>query len=1174
MARLLVNPPCRSGTNVLLPRGRSSPLPNVALIHPSLSLSPPPQRDGLALGRNPQDSETSGPGRLRSPPPPPTPKLHPHTLKWEDAVSRYPMTFEALWCCRWRTMLRNGLPALYLLCLTVAHFIPSPHRACILPERHSLLSFLSNISSPGGRPLLWQAAANDCCLWEGVTCDADGSVVGLQLPGRGLGGTISSSLEGLARLAELNLSHNSLEGVLPQSVLWSDHIVNLDVSFNRLHGQLPPPPPPPVENSGRSSASASRPIQSLNVSSNRFTGEFPRIPRLPRLQELNASNNSFSGPIPSSICALSPRLRILDFSHNQFADTIPPGLGNCSDLEVLDAGFNNLAGQLPVDLYDIAQLSHLALPDNQVTGGLRGDLISRLTNLVVLDLGGNDLMGELPGGIGRLTNLQQLLLSDNRFNGTIPSELLRNCTKLRNLNLRNNHLTGDISDVDFSPLSQLSTLDLGSNYFTAPRFPVSIHLCRSLTALRLAENSITGSLEPEILELRSLSHLSLSYNKLKGIRQALQRLGRFKNLTVLLLARNFDGEAMPDGLDADWVEAFPNLRVLGLGKCHLTGRIPPWIAGLRKLEVLDLSGNQLAGRIPTFWAGALPNLFFLDMSDNRLSGEIPLEMTGMKGLQSDTATVQVDQSSFELPLFRIRGDNSSRLRYNKVSMLPPSLDLSNNSLSGMIPPEIGQLKRLLTLNLSMNKFSGEIPVKLSDLSNLQILDLSSNRLFGPIPRALIRLNFLSAFSVAHNNLSGPVPTEGQFGNFPNSSFAGNDGLCGPVLLRPCSTTSGAGHLPRQRRRRSKRLLLAAMLITGFGVGLISILLVFCILSRKRGRDTGRRGCGFGVVDAEATSSGGLHGAPPRESRVVVLSPGILSKNLTVSEIIEVTNNFSQDNIVGCGGFGLVYKAKLDDGTELAIKKLAGDMGLMEREFAAEVEALSTARHENLVPLWGYCVHGSVRLLLYSYMQNGSLDFWLHEKDDGGSALDWPARLRIAQGVSQGLAYIHLVCDPPIIHRDIKSSNILLDQEFNAHLADFGLARLILPHKTHVSTELVGTLGYIPPEYGNAWVATMRGDIYSFGVVLLELLTGRRPIDALKPKQSSDLVGWVLEKRRQGEQEQVFDPQLSGKGFEEQMSVVLGMACLCVSHNPSRRPMIREVVSHLAGVGADPCTVKQ
>ncbi|CAA7401136.1 unnamed protein product [Spirodela intermedia] len=1072
-------------------------------------------------------------------------------------------------------MLRNGWPALYLLCLTIAHFIPAPHRACTQPERRSLLSFLSNISSPAERPLRWGAVADDCCLWEGVICDVDGSVLRLRLPGRGLGGTISSSLEGLARLVELNLSHNSLDGVLPQSLLWMDHIVILDVSFNRLHGQLLPPPP--IENSGQSSASASRPIQSLNVSSNRFTGELPKLPRLPHLRELNASNNSFSGSIPSSVCGLSPRLRILDFSHNQFADKIPPGLGYCSELEVLDAGFNNLAGQLPVDLYDTAQLYRLALPYNRLRGVLRGELISRLTNLVVLDLGGNDLMGELPGGIGRLTNLQQLLLSDNRFNGTIPSELLSNCTKLRNLNLRSNHLTGDISAMDFSPFSQLSTLDLGNNNFTARRFPMSIYSCRSLTALRLAGSSISGSLATEMLELRSLAYLSLSNNKLKGIHQALQILRRSKHLTVLLLAWNFDGEAMPDGLDAVGVDAFPNLRVLSFWGCRLTGRIPQWIAGLGNLEVLDLSGNQLAGRIP-LWVGALPNLFYLDMSDNRLSGEIPSEMTGMKGLQSDPAAVQVDQSYLELPLFRHRGDNTSRLQYNQVSNLPPSLNLGNNSLSGTIPPEIGQLKRLVILDLSVNNFSGEIPEKLSDLSDLETLNLSGNRLSGPIPRALIRLNFLSVFSVANNNLSGPVPSERQFANFPNSSFAGNDDLCGPVLLRPCSTTSGAEHLPRQRRRRSKKLLLASLLITGLGVALISILLVFCMLSTKRGRHTGRRGFGFGVMDAEAISSAspisGLHGGPARDSRVVVLSPGILSKNMTVSEIIEVTNNFSQDNIVGCGGFGLVYKAKLRDGTELAIKKLTGEMGLMEREFAAEVEALSTARHENLVPLWGYCVHGSVRLLLYSYMQNGSLDFWLHEKDDGGSILDWPARLRIAQGVSQGLAYIHLVCDPPIIHRDIKSSNILLDQEFNAHLADFGLARLILPHKTHVSTELVGTLGYIPPEYGNAWVATLRGDIYSFGVVLLELLTGRRPIDMRKPKQSNELVGWVLEKRHQGEQEQVFDPQLRGKGFEEQMSVVLGMACLCVSHNPSRRPMIREIVSQLAGVGADPCAVEQ
>lgn len=1019
---------------------------------------------------------------------------------------------------------------------------------CSSGDRDSLLSLFFNVSLSS---LNWSSSV-DCCLWEGVRCDGlDGRVTHLQLPSKGLSVNFSSSSVNLTYLTYLDLSHNRLFGPLPSGFFsFFPRLQFLDLSFNRLTGELP--------------SIKSVDIQVLNLSSNRFHGVISSNSfSFQNITSFNVSNNSFTGLIPSYLCSSSDSsksIKFLDFSSNDFSDNIPSGLGNCSQLQILRAGFNNLSGQVPEEIYTITSLEELSLAVNSLSGKIN-DSILRLTNLRVLELYSNQFNGFIPADIGKLSNLEFLLLHINNLTGSIPISLMK-CVKLKTLNLRVNSLNGPLSAFNFSTLTQLNTLDLGNNNFNGI-LPPSLYRCKSLTAVRLASNQLDGEISPDILELQSLSFLSVSNNSLTNITGAIKILMRCRNLTTLILTNNFKHESLPQGNDTVPSDGFQNLQVLGLGGCQFSGELPIWLAKLTKLEVVDLSVNQFSGQIPD-WFGTLGKLFYIDFSNNFLTGDFPKQLTQLSALASQEAYEEVSRTYLELPVF-VKPNNATKQQYNQLSSLPPAIYLRNNSFSGTIPAEIGQLKFLHVLDLSQNNFSGNIPDQFSNLTNLEMLDLSWNQLSGEIPVSLKGLHFLSSFSVAHNNLQGPVPSGGQFDTFPSFSFDGNPGLCGIAVQRPCHVTPDTNQAAVPRKSTNTKLIVGLILGICSGTGIIVTGLALWILSKRRiipGGETDK-------IEPDSFSSNSNFGEADKDTSLVISFPNDSNdiKDLTIYELLKATDNFNQANIVGCGGFGLVYKATLADGTTLAVKKLSGDLGLMEREFKAEVEALSTAQHKNLVSLQGYCIYQGFRLLIYSFMENGSLDYWLHEKTDGAPQLDWPTRLKIARGTSCGLAYLHQICEPHIVHRDIKSSNILLDDKFEAHVADFGLSRLILPYQTHVTTELVGTLGYIPPEYGQAWVATLRGDVYSFGVVILELITGKRPVEVCKPKLSRELVVWVQHMRSEGKQDQIFDPLLRGKGFDEEMLQVLDVACMCVNQNPFKRPTIQEVVDWLKNVGS-------
>ncbi|XP_047341047.1 tyrosine-sulfated glycopeptide receptor 1-like [Impatiens glandulifera] len=1043
----------------------------------------------------------------------------------------------------------HGCYYLLLLLLFILFLFPSPSQSiCNQIDRDSLSTLIISRSS-----LNW-SSETDCCNWEGISCDGNNRVSRLWLPSKSIQGQISPLFLNLTNLIQLNLSHNSLTGPLPDGFFTSlNRLQILDFSDNRFVGQLP--------------ETLSDSILTFNLSGNHFNGTITSsiFQSSPNLLVFDISNNSFNDPLPNSTCLYSPSLDTLDFSNNNFSDQIPTGLGSCSKLRVLRAGFNSLWGILPPEIFNCQFLQVISFPGNNLTGEIDNRVVN-LTNLRVLELDGNKLTGEIPLDIGKLSKLETLLLHINQMKGHLPPSLM-DCVNLVTLNLRVNSFEGQLSSLNFSRLSRLVTVDLGNNNFTGV-LPVSLFSCPSLNAVRFASNQLVGELVPEIQQLKSLSYLSVSQNNLTNVKSAIKILTNCRNLSTLILSANFYGEELPsdETMAANSTVFFQNIHILSFGGCLFNGEIPNWLGNLKQLEVLDLSFNRFSGLIPA-WFGDLPNLFYLDLSSNNLTGEFPIEFTRMLRLTSEGVDNQIDRSYLELPVF-VNPSNTSTLQYyHQLANLPPAIYLGSNAITGSIPIQIGLLKFIHVLDLSYNNFSGTIPDQISNLVNLEKLNLSGNHLTGQIPSSLRSLHFLSSFSVANNNLQGPVPSGGQFDTFPSSSYDNNPGLCGLVVHRSCSSGSDT-RKSNTYKNAKKNIIVGVTLGVCFIIAFAVVLTAVC-LSKRRIIPRGE-GDNVNFETISFTSNSGMSTDICKENSMLMIfqnNNNIEIKDITIHDILKATDNFNQANIVGCGGFGLVYKATLANGTKLAVKKLSGDMGLMEREFKAEVEVLSTARHKNLVSLQGYCVHDGIRLLIYSFMENGSLDYWLHEKTDGAAQLDWPTRLRIARGASTGLAYMHQICDPHIVHRDIKSSNILLNEKFEAHVADFGLSRLILPYRTHVTTELVGTLGYIPPEYGQAWIATLRGDMYSFGVVMLELLTGKRPVEVFKPKTSRELVSWVLQMKKAGKSEEIFDSLLRGKGFEEEMIQVLEMACMCINQNPLKRPTITEVVDWLHNVGA-------
>ncbi|CAL9217346.1 unnamed protein product [Arabidopsis halleri] len=483
------------------------------------------------------------------------------------------------------------------------------------------------------------------------------------------------------------------------------------------------------------------------------------------------------------------------------------------------------------------------------------------------------------------------------------------------------------------------------------------------------------------------------------------------------------------------------------------------------------------------------------------------------------------------------------------------LELYSNNITGPVPSDLGNLTNLVSLDLYLNTFTGPIPDSLGKLFKLRFLRLNNNSLTGPIPMSLTNITSLQVLDLSNNRLSGSVPDNGSFSLFTPISFANNLDLCGPVTSRPCPGSPPFSPPPPfipppivpTPGGYSATGAIAGGVAAGAALLFAAPALAFAWWRRRKPQEF-------------------FFDVPAEEDPEVHLGQ---LKRFSLRELQVATDSFSNKNILGRGGFGKVYKGRLADGTLVAVKRLKEERTPGgELQFQTEVEMISMAVHRNLLRLRGFCMTPTERLLVYPYMANGSVASCLRERPPSQLPLAWPIRQQIALGSARGLSYLHDHCDPKIIHRDVKAANILLDEEFEAVVGDFGLARLMDYKDTHVTTAVRGTIGHIAPEYLSTGKSSEKTDVFGYGIMLLELITGQRAFDLARLANDDDvmLLDWVKGLLKEKKLEMLVDPDLQSNYTEAEVEQLIQVALLCTQSSPMERPKMSEVVRMLEGDG--------
>ncbi|GAB2249289.1 hypothetical protein Droror1_Dr00012648 [Drosera rotundifolia] len=939
------------------------------------------------------------------------------------------------------------------------------------------------------------------------------TLVTIDLSSNSLSGSIPSGFKNLVNLQDLILNSNQLTGVIPDEVTMCRNLRNLLLFDNQLSGSLP------------SQLGFLVRLEVLRAGGNKdLIGEIPAgVGDLGNLTVLGLADTGVSGPLPASLGKLKS-LQTLSIYTTMISGEIPAELGNCTELVNLYLYENELSGSIPPQLGKLKKLERLLLWQNSLVGVIP-DEIGNCTSLKSIDLSLNSLSGSIPNSVGRLGLLEEFMISDNNVSGSIPSSF-SNASNLVQLQLDTNQLTGYVPP-QLGTLSKLNMFLAWDNQLQGS-IPSSLASCSDLQALDLSHNSLTSSIPSGLFQLQNLTKLLLISNNISGTIPV--EIGNCSSLVRLRLGGN-----------------------------SITGGIPKEIGSLKSLNFLDLSSNRLLGPIPDEIGNCI-ELQMLDLSNNSLHGSLPESLSSLSSLQVLDASLNGFEGPVPASFGRLVSLNKLILSNNMLSgpiasslglcTSLQSLDLSNNKLYGSIPVELSKIETLeITLNLSMNRLSGIIPAQISALTKLSTLDFSHNNLTGDLS-PLASLDNLVSLNVSYNDFTGFLPNTKLFRQLQAADLEGNEGLCSVATQKSCFIDAGIdGGLSRSEGgiRHSRRLKLAIGLL----VALTIVMLIMGVFAVIRARRSIRYD-----DESDLGDSWPWHFTP--------------FQKLSFS-VDQVLRCLVDSNVIGKGCSGIVYRAEMNNGEVIAVKKLwptstntasravEDPKAGVRDSFSAEVKTLGSIRHKNIVRFLGCCWNRNTRLLMYDYMPNGSLGGLLHERS--GNALEWDLRYRILLGAAQGLAYLHHDCVPPIVHRDIKANNILIGLDFEPYIADFGLAKLVDDGDfARCSNTVAGSYGYIAPEYGYMLKITEKSDVYSYGVVVLEVLTGKQPIDPTTP-DGLHVVDWVRQKKGGVE---VLDSSLLSRPESEiqEMLQALGIALLCVNSSPDERPNMKDVAAML------------